>query len=124
MPGNSGSVSECPGWSPHGPRRSAVGHSDSRCGMRVRFEDRVTTGYPGSQEELDEGYEGRTVTIEEPATGKSYAGTMKEVWESDHNILFVETEDDNYVTYGEFASVWCFSDSAWEEFCEGHNPRT
>ena len=78
----------------------------------------------GQLEELDEEYEGRTVTIEEPATGKRYAGTMEEVLESEHSILFVETEDNCYVIYGESASEYCFSDSAWEEFCDGHNPRT
>lgn len=70
-------------------------------------------------EELDEENEGRTVTIEEPATG-----TMTEVWESPHDILFVETDDNTYVICGDGASVESFSEWAWEAFCEGYNPRT
>jgi hypothetical protein len=97
--------------------------------LAYREEDEVSImdeAYFGCEQfiTLDDENQGRTVTIEKPATGKRYAGTMTDVWESPHEILFIETDDEQYVSFGDGASVMSFSSWAWEGFCEGYNPRT
>lgn len=65
-----------------------------------------------------------SVMIEEPSTGKRYTGCMSDIRESTDDPLFVTTNGEHYVISDCTAAVECFSDSAWEDFCEGYNPRT
>lgn len=74
--------------------------------------------------ELTDENEECAVVVEEPSTGKRYAGTMTDVLASTHDPLFVSTNGENYVITDLTAAIESFSGPAWESFCEGDNPST
>ena len=76
----------------------------------------------GVYEEMEEECAGRVVTIEEPATGKQYFGSIADVDSSPHEILFVHTGEKWYVVTGEAAGIDDFSEIDWCAFCRGENP--